>query len=724
MKLTQQTISGVQRYILDCPFDKQEFAMSAGFRRDSENRHWYTTDVKVAARLSRLAEGKLREILGAIASAVPLAPTLRFVHGRYIFRSDREHADLARNADFFRDPESGDWYTTDPLYALRLEQYADDECRDRVRAAMAELDRALEESHALDSDLEIPAPEGRNYFPHQRAAVEYARKVLRIGDPTLNGDRIRGCLVGDEMRCGKTPATIGVINLAGEAIQKMLIICPAGVKLGWYRELQAWLVNPRKILIADSGTAAWKFEKADISIINFDILKDLVVWERKASRDRRPLLRSLGRLDVDWDLVIVDEAHLLKNAHSLRSIVGYTLLDRARRKLALTGTPITNWIDDLYPLLHALDPSAWPTMQRFRARYGSGKEARNLEELKRKIRSSIMVRRRLRDVQKNLPPKLREVLEFTADDAAAMRAVQHEKAAWDRQQERLIALQAAAELAKASDDDRAHAEASKRLGEGKRIAFTETAKLRHETARVKVPYVVEHLKSLIEDPGYKVVVGAWHADVIEKLAEPFGDRAVTVTGAVSADLKVVDGRESSERMRRVDRFLEDSRCQVFFGNLVAAGMGLNLSSASHIVCAELWYVPWVMQQFEARCEHPTKTSSIFVQHLVLAGSIDARIARALLEKQAIIDKALDGASVSEDLAVVDEPATKGLTRAMIERQADEMSCSDITAIHRALKSLSGMNRVDAQIARTLAGYSILTARQAVLGAKLVERYGE
>src|SRR6185436_6394108 len=255
------------------------------------------------------------------------------------------------------------------------------------------------------------------------------------------------------------------------------------------------------------------------------------------------------------------------NAAALRSIVGYGLLARAHRKLCLTGTPITSWIDDLYPLIHALDPISWPTLNRFKARYGSGREARNLDELKRKLRSTILVRRLLREVQKNLPPKVREVLEFSATDAVAMRAVQREAAAWERQQSHLIALQAAAELAKASDEQNAHAEASKLLGEGKRIAFNETAKLRHETALVKVPSVVDHIRSLIEDPSYKIVVGAWHTDVIEKLAVPFGNRAVTVTGEVSADLKVVGGRETSDRMQRVDRFLEDPSCQVFFGNL-------------------------------------------------------------------------------------------------------------------------------------------------------------
>src|SRR6185436_7593332 len=108
------------------------------------------------------------------------------------------------------------------------------------------------------------------------------------------------------------------------------------------------------------------------------------------------------------------------NAAALRSIVGYGLLARAHRKLCLTGTPITIGIDDLNPLIHALDPISWPSLNRFKARYGSGREARNLDKLKRKLRSTILVRRLLREVQKNLPTKVREVLEFSATDAVAL----------------------------------------------------------------------------------------------------------------------------------------------------------------------------------------------------------------------------------------------------------------------------------------------------------------
>ena len=196
-------ISGVPRFVLDCPITKTDFAMEAGLRRDSQRSHWYTTDVKVAARLRNFADGPLRDRLNVIAAENALKPTLSFEKGLYVFRADREMAEVARNAEFFRNPDTEHWYTSDAHYALRLFEYGDENCRVQIRTSIAAMEEMLAASHALDADIDVPAPPGRNYFPHQRAAVAYAKRVLRIGDPSLNGDAVPGCLIADAMRVGK-----------------------------------------------------------------------------------------------------------------------------------------------------------------------------------------------------------------------------------------------------------------------------------------------------------------------------------------------------------------------------------------------------------------------------------------------------------------------------------------------------------------------------------------
>jgi SWI/SNF-related matrix-associated actin-dependent regulator 1 of chromatin subfamily A len=107
-------------------------------------------------------------------------------------------------------------------------------------------------------------------------------------------------------------------------------------------------------------------------------------------------------------------------------------------------------------------------------------------------------------------------------------------------------------------------------------AFGELSKLRHATALAKVPLVLEHLEAALQESP-KVVVFAHHRDVVERLAEPLGDRAVTLTGNDTAE----------RRQASVDRFQTDPTCALFIGSITAAGFGLTLTAASHVVFAEL-----------------------------------------------------------------------------------------------------------------------------------------
>ena len=201
---------------------------------------------------------------------------------------------------------------------------------------------AVEESHATDADVAYPVPEGLEYRPFQRAGIRYA--LARAG-----------CLIADEMGLGKTIQAIGVVNATPNA-SDVLVITKAGLKLNWLRELRRWLINPT---LRDSvGIADGKvFPTTRVVIANYDIAH---VWPK-----------SLARM---WDVVIVDESHLLKNPATRRAkaICGYKpkrsenpSLARsgipAKRKVALTGTPIENRLEELWTVLWWLDPARFPS---------------------------------------------------------------------------------------------------------------------------------------------------------------------------------------------------------------------------------------------------------------------------------------------------------------------------------------------------------------------------
>ena len=481
--------------------------------------------------------------------------------------------------------------------------------KELLAAKRKKLERAttLRMSRAEDADLDVPLPEGLSYLPYQRAAIAFAL-------------RRPNSLFADEMGLGKTVEALGVVNMEGDEAEHVLIVCPASLKLNWARECERWLVGERTIGVAGK---TWP-EDADVVIINYDILGK---WEHE--------------LEGEWSVLIVDECHYVKNKDAKRSKRLYAI--EARRKLFLTGTPILNRPAELHAIVSYLEPEEFGHFWNFAKRYCAPIRnnfgwdvtgASNMVELHDKLRSTIMIRRTKAQVLPDLPPKRRQVIELPADSIS--RLIETEQAAWAEHRQRLVALKrmgkvtGGAGAGSVSDGERG------RMRQEVNDAFGELSRLRHETAKAKVPLVVEHLKAAGEESG-KIVVFAHHKAVVTALAEAFGDTAVTLAG----------GDSPESRQAAVDRFQEDPSCRFFIGSITAAGFGLTLTASSHVVFAELDWVPANMTQAEDRTHRIGQEDSVLVQHLVLEGSLDASMVRTLIKKQEVVDKVVDGSKQGE-----------------------------------------------------------------------------
>ncbi|MFT4541518.1 MAG: SWI/SNF-related matrix-associated actin-dependent regulator 1 of chromatin subfamily A [Planctomycetota bacterium] len=518
----------------------------------------------------------------------------------------------------------GIWWTRDIVEALELMEYADkplaeaileragdagkereERLRQEARALKIKLlgmARTRAASCAKDADIDVPSPEGFDYLPYQRAAIAFS-----VDHPNV--------LLADEMGLGKTIEALGVVNADKDA-RRVLIVCPASLKLNWARECASWLCDGRQV-----GVAAKTFpEHADVVVINYDIL---VKWKRE--------------LRQDWDVLIADECHYVKNKEAKRSKALYAI--EARRKLFLTGTPILNRPVELWSIVNALAPEEFDDFWKFANRYCKPTKNRfgwefngatHLEELHARLSGTMMVRRTKAEVLPDLPPKRRQVIELASDHIASLIAI--EAGAWEEHQRRLSELRV---LSHGKEDGNEAELAALRAGIN--VAFGELAKLRQDTALAKVPLVIEHIKSVMEDAG-KIVVFAHHRAVVRELAEPFGDSAVTLTG----------DDDSATRQSAVDRFQTDPECLLFIGSITAAGFGLTLTASSHVVFAELDWVPANLTQAEDRTHRIGQKDSVLVQHLVLQDSLDARMVGTLIKKQRVIDQAIDG-SAEEDL---------------------------------------------------------------------------
>ena len=513
------------------------------------------------------------------------------------------------------------WWTRDLARAAALVEYADSDLADSLReragpaieAAEAEareakrreqrkkLERAMASraSRARDAEVEAPAPDGLSYLPYQRAAIAYA-----LGRPAT--------LIADEMGLGKTVEAIGVVNALPNA-ERVLVVCPASLKVNWQRECERWLARPMSV-----GVAAKKYpHEADVVVINYDILGK---WESELLATR-------------WDVLIADECHFVKNREAKRSKRLYAI--EAERLLFLTGTPILNRPSELFAIASHLDPDEFGHFWTFAKKYCNPIRtnfgwdvtgASNLEELHDTLRGTIMVRRTKDEVLDELPPKRRQVIELTSDKAT--KVIEAEREAWARHRSRLGQLKAAG---RAEDGGGLGDKERENLRRETAEAFGELSKLRRATALAKVPLIVEHVAAALEESA-KIVLFAHHRDVIAELADEFEGRCVTLTGEDSPESRQV----------AVDRFQEEPDCALFIGSITAAGFGLTLTAASHVVFAELDWVPANLTQAEDRTHRIGQKDSVLIQHLVLQGSLDAAMARTLIRKQEVVNQAVGG----------------------------------------------------------------------------------
>jgi len=479
----------------------------------------------------------------------------------------------------------------------------------------------------------------------------------------------------------------------------------------------------------DTFRPAWP-DGPHVIIINYDILES---W--------------ISQLDkMKFQCAIADEIHFCKNFKTIRAKATHKVAKSIPHFLALSGTPILNRPAELITPLRILGVfntlfGNWKSFvtkycAAFQGRFGwDTTGASNLEELQDRLRSTIMVRRLKKDVLTELPAKRRQIIELPWNGAEQI--LEKERIGWQEANHRLEELQIAAEIAKASDDPEVYREAVQALKREAVVAFSTMSKLRHDTAVAKIPQAIEHLKDAIEASG-KVICFVHHHDVVDALKDHFGDQAVVLTGRT----------KNEDRQAAVDRFQNDPGCTLFIGSIQAAGVGITLTAASHVVFCELDWVPGNMCQAEDRAHRIGQQESVLIQHLVFDGSLDANMAKTLVHKQAIIEKALDLETEKDEetedrdmilaeSVVSDEvkrSAARSAKRADLDAEAARLTEDQIKAIHAALVRLAqmcdgamaldgmGFNRIDTAIGHDLAYRVFLTPRQAALGKKIVQKY--
>lgn len=603
------------------------------------------------------------------------------------------------------------WYTTEPAVAMKLKKYADADALRLIETYQREYESS--KANTSISDIHIPTPPGLHLYPFQKAGVEYA----------LRRDRT---LIADDMGLGKTPQALCYINCLPEnEAQRILIVCPASIKINWHREAEKWLTRKYSICVLNGCSTLPDFQAPCVLIVNYDILKKYINTFMK----------------ISWDLIIFDEAHYCKHEKSQRTKYSTQLSRCAHRVLLLTGTPLTNRPIELFPLLkmlnHPLGENFWRYAKRYcnanKGRYGwdfSG--ASHLDELQSTLRSTVMVRRKKSEVLTELPPKIRQVIELPVNGSSQI--IEKEKNLVQEYQDKLEYLQLKAELARVENNNKEYEQTVSELRSTYLVAFSEISRIRHETALEKCPAAVEYIKNML-DQVEKLVVYAHHHDVVDSIVNSLNESGITTVS--------LTGRENiQERQAAIDAFQNDPTVRVIVCSITAAGVGITLTAASHVVFVELDWVPANITQAEDRLHRIGQKDTVCVYHLVLDRSIDANMAKILVEKQRIIDATLDvndkqkeatkqisifpvGLSVAEEKAEESEKS---------ESEEGEIPLEERALIHAKLRYLAsmcdgaiskdgiGFNRYDTVIGRKLAQLEELSSPAARLGMKILKKY--
>lgn len=416
-------------------------------------------------------------------------------------------------------------------------------------------------------------------------------------------------VLADDMGLGKTTSTI-ISALESEA-KKVLIICPASLKINWQREIENY--SNKSVYIAEGKNFN---PDHDFVIINYDIIKNFHDPKKKSDSQ---ILRA------NFDLVVIDEAHYIKNSQAQRTKLINDIVKNVDRLWLLTGTPMTSRPIDYYNLLNLVDSPVAKNWMAYVIRYCEGYQfkvgprkvwnvmgASNLEELR--DRTSNLVLRRLKEDVLDLPDKIITPVYLR------LKSKKYEEVMGDYYN-----------WYEKNPDE------SKSLT----VQFTKLTQVRQVIADEKISQTIELAENIIEQDK-KVIIFCNFTNSLEKIVEHFGKAAVRLDGSMS----------KPDRQNSVDRFQTDPKVKVFVGNIKAAGVGITLTAAEAVIMNDLSFLPSDHSQAEDRAYRYGQKNNVLVYYPIFENTIEGIIYDILNKKKQVIATVMG--DVKNDVDLVEE----------------------------------------------------------------------
>lgn len=436
-------------------------------------------------------------------------------------------------------------------------------------------------------------------MPHQIKGILLLEKV---GGNTL---------LADDMGLGKTLQTLGYLYRNPDAFPAV-IVCPAAVKFNWEHEsllffgMRASVCEGMTPPIFNRNSFA---THPPITIVNYDILGK---WEEYLCQ-------------VGFKTLILDECQMISNTASKRTKVTRRMSQHAERVLALSGTPLSMRVVDLWSVLNMIWPDEFPSIFAFSERYSYKKMtpwgveyfgSKNLKELNTKLLELGMIRRK-KDILK-LPPKTYKITLIKMDNPSEYKFAEKDFLGWIQRTSphKLRSVRKVEKMAKV----------------GYLLRLCAKKKLKAIVSKVN--------KFLTDNPNKKLVLMGIHQKALRVLEKRIHFPHVTIDGHVA-------GRK---RQTAIDQFQHDPKIRLAICNMLAAGVGITLTAAHHLWFFEMWHNPAAHNQAADRVCRIGQHHPVTIEYLIAEGTLEEKLCRILQERQKVVSATMDGVECTDDNA--------------------------------------------------------------------------
>jgi SNF2 family DNA or RNA helicase len=437
-----------------------------------------------------------------------------------------------------------------------------------------------------------------------------------------------GGILGDEMGLGKTIQTI--IFLLSNQGSKSLIVAPTSLIYNWVSEFEKFAPNIKVAAVKGAKEEREVIIKNladyDVIITTYNLLKrDLEIYK-----------------DLEFDYCILDEAQNIKNPGSQNAAAVKEI--KARTRFALSGTPIENSLMELWSIFDFIMPGYLYDEKSFTVRYhrrlNEGPEI--LEELNKLI-TPFILRRRKKEVIKELPDKIEKRLLVTMEDEQA----KVYKAYAD------YAMELVEKKVKDFEFQNSKIEILSYITKLRQLCLDPSVVMNeYDGGSAKIEALVEVLQQSIEE-GHRILVFSQFTSVLKNVGRRISGEGI--------NFSYLDGSVPSEKRMNMVKSFNEGENSVFLISLKAGGTGLNLTSADIVVHFDPWWNPAVEEQATDRAHRIGQKNVVEVIKLIVKGTIEEKILSLQEEKKKLISELMgDELSSGEGFATLSEEELIGL----------------------------------------------------------------